>query len=55
MEDEQKEIKMNDVIEFMNGLKELRIKDALPFGTCDYMYIDDIIKYLKSDKVTWKN
>ena len=41
-------MEIKDIIGFLEGLKEFRIDDELPFGTMDYYNIDEMIKYLKS-------
>lgn len=38
------------VIDILKGIKEFRVKDRLPFGTCDYLEIDGCIEYLESLK-----
>jgi hypothetical protein len=44
----KKEIEdLEDVIGFLNGLKDFTINEEHPFGTCDYMAIDDMICKLK--------
>ena len=37
-----------EVIGFLTDLKDLRINDELPFGTCDYHKIEALIGRLKS-------
>jgi len=44
----RKPIKMLDVIDFLEGLKDFRVTNDLPFNTADYYYIDDMIEYLKT-------
>jgi hypothetical protein len=34
---------LEDVIGFLNGLKDFTINEGHPFGTCDYMAMDDMI------------
>jgi len=63
----QKEIDkagLEDVIDFLNNLKNLRIDKQeglnyedgeLPFGTCDYMAIDDMVSKLSKLKSATKN
>ena len=42
----------SQVLDFLEGLKELRINDELPFGTCDYHEIDRLIEEIKNkDKI----
>ncbi len=42
----------SQVLDFLEGLKELRINDKLPFGTCDYHEIDRLIEEIKNkDKI----
>ena len=38
---------LEDVIYFLNNLKDFTVNDELPFGTCDYMSIDDMISKIK--------
>ena len=43
-----KPITMNDVINFIDSIKDFRVKGKLPFGTVDYLHMDDLIEYLKA-------
>jgi hypothetical protein len=37
------DVGLEDVIDFLDGLKDFTINEEHPFGTCDYMAIDDMI------------
>lgn len=38
------------IIDFLKRLQVFRVDDKLPFGTCDYYYIDAMIDYLENRK-----
>ena len=47
LEKVKEKIKEIDIITFLGTLKDFTIDDEHPFGTCDYMNMDYMIKELK--------
>ena len=51
----EREPTIKDIIEWVKGLKEFTIKDKLPFNTCDYYYMDSVIKALSKSEERHKH
>lgn len=47
LKEQIEEVGLEDVVSFLEGLKDFRVEGALPLGTCDYMAIDDMIVKIK--------
>lgn len=47
LKEQIEEAGLEDVVSFLEGLKEFRVNEELPFGTCDYQAIDDMVFKIK--------